>query len=254
MDQVVDGDTLKLANGRLVRLQGINAPELYHTQIHREPGSNAVTPQPLAREARDALQDLLSQHLLLPQSTRVGLIFLHADRDIPQDKYGRLLALVVNDQQQLLNQALIRQGLAWHVALEDSPYLHCLQEAEQQAKNNNLGIWALTVYQPVDSEKIQHLASGFQEVRGQIASISKSSKHVWLELEGFVVLRLEPDVFRVLKQKLMRKKSEGSDIIARGWLTERAGQSSAKHARQQKSVQRKPFIMPIRHISMLFLS
>lgn len=72
--QVVDGDTLRLVDGRSVRLIGINAPEM---------GRKGRTSEPYAEAARRRLQALVKAN-----DDRVGLV----PGVEGKDKYGRTLA------------------------------------------------------------------------------------------------------------------------------------------------------------------
>ena len=91
---VFDGDTLKLEDGRRVRLRGINTPEL---------NQKGAPPSPFAIEARDTLQGLLEsgRHTLLLQ--------YGAER---RDHYGRLLAHAFLENGDNIAVHLLQQGLA----------------------------------------------------------------------------------------------------------------------------------------------
>jgi endonuclease YncB( thermonuclease family) len=74
--RVSDGDTLKLQDGRSVRVLGINAPEIVHGN---RPG------QPLGRESRAAAQAFID--------ASKGKVRLGFERET-HDHYGRFLAHV----------------------------------------------------------------------------------------------------------------------------------------------------------------
>ena len=76
LDSVIDGDTLRLKDGRKVRVMAIDTPELVGENGH---------PQAWAKEARDAAVEFF-QH-----SSKVGL---KSGLD-KHDRYGRLLAHVL---------------------------------------------------------------------------------------------------------------------------------------------------------------
>lgn len=92
VSNVLDGDTVQLADGRRVRLLGINTPEIQHTNRAAEAGGNA------------AKQWLLQKILHRPVS-------LVSDVEAT-DKYGRTLAYVFTQDNELINQQLLEQGLA----------------------------------------------------------------------------------------------------------------------------------------------
>ena len=75
VERVVDGDSLRLKDGRSVRLIGLNAPET---------GKKGRPDEPFADAARKRLQALVTQ-----SDGRVGLL----PGLQPQDRYGRTLAM-----------------------------------------------------------------------------------------------------------------------------------------------------------------
>jgi micrococcal nuclease len=85
--RIVDGDTFYCADGRKVRLIGIDSPEL----------SQGVP----GRDARDALQDLM------PPGRSIRL---EGDA-APRDRWGRTLAWVWSGDR-LINEAMVRGGWA----------------------------------------------------------------------------------------------------------------------------------------------
>ena len=114
--RVVDGDTIDLVNGERVRLLGINAPEVG---------------QPLYQEAADALTKMV-------ESRKVEL---EKDPEQNKDKYGRFLRYVFVDGQ-LINEELVRRGLAWMTAENSSKHFSILKQAEQEAIMERLGVWS----------------------------------------------------------------------------------------------------------------
>uniref|UniRef100_A0A7J2TJL6 TNase-like domain-containing protein n=1 Tax=Archaeoglobus fulgidus TaxID=2234 RepID=A0A7J2TJL6_ARCFL len=111
--EVIDGDTIKLSNGELVRLLGINAPE---------------KGQKFYEEAKKRLKELVEGKEVL----------LEKDRE-DKDRYGRLLRYVYVDGK-LVNVLLVREGLAFAMA-EGLKYERDFKEAEKFAREQKLGIW-----------------------------------------------------------------------------------------------------------------
>ena len=91
---VNDGDTLELADGRRVRLLGVNAPEIDHDAPRRS--------DPLALEARNTLS------ALFPKGTP-GLLRLDEEQ---RDRYGRLLAHLYTMDRLSVAEILLERGLA----------------------------------------------------------------------------------------------------------------------------------------------
>jgi micrococcal nuclease len=121
----VDGDTILLASGARIRLQGINCPE-------------SVKPnwpvEPWGPEASQFTKDFLKR-----AHNRVGLTF-SLER---KDRYDRFLAFVW-DGDVLLNEELVRAGLAeartdWNYSQEMKRRLLAAQDEARQAGR---GIWS----------------------------------------------------------------------------------------------------------------
>jgi endonuclease YncB( thermonuclease family) len=91
---VYDGDTVKLADGRRVRLIGINTPEM---------AREGEAGEPLAQAARASVQDMLNR------GNRVLQLQYGTQHN---DHYGRLLAHAYLDSGENLSARLLQQGLA----------------------------------------------------------------------------------------------------------------------------------------------
>ncbi len=115
---IKDGDTFTIANGQLIRLYGLDAPE----------PENCYGPQ-----AAQELSKLVS-------GKRVVL------RESIIDHYRRVVALVYVDGK-LVNEAMIRQGFA-HYERAGQSESKALVEANLYARANKLGIYGPECYQP----------------------------------------------------------------------------------------------------------
>lgn len=117
VSRVLDGDSLRVRQGGelvTVRLYGIDCPEYGQAQW---------------REAKEADRDMI-------QGKKVGVTQLDIDR------YGRVVALVDYRGRQV-NAELVRRGMAWvypHYC-KAQPLCRTLEELEQQARDQRLGIW-----------------------------------------------------------------------------------------------------------------
>lgn len=120
VERITDGDTLRCADGRRVRLLGIDAPER-----DQRPHGDA---------ARRALARLA------PEGTRVTL----ETGRVRRDRFGRVLAIVRLNDGTAVNEALVAQGFA--VRYEGSDLDRAadrrLQEAEARAQQSRAGLWA----------------------------------------------------------------------------------------------------------------
>lgn len=113
--RVIDGDTLELANGKRIRLLGIDAPE--KGQFFYE-------------EARERLKKLV-------EGKRVFL-----ERDVSNsDSLGRLLRYVFLNNT-FINLKLVEEGFAIaYIVPPDKKYASKILEAEEFARKHELGIW-----------------------------------------------------------------------------------------------------------------
>jgi micrococcal nuclease len=118
---IIDGDTFRLANGDMVRLIGIDAPEL------SQPGGA------LSREYLAHL--ILGKPITLERGTE--------DRD----KYHRLLRFVYTDDL-CINEEMIRQGYAEARYLPENPIRDYYLHLEIQAEAAKAGLWSYNVFQP----------------------------------------------------------------------------------------------------------
>lgn len=128
---VIDGDTIKIKyDGKetTVRYLLIDTPETNHPRLGE---------QPLGKEATDENRRLI-------ESGEVSVEFDVGER---LDDYGRLLAYIYVDgesvQQQLLTSGHARVA---YVFPPNTRYLDEFENAEQQAKDQSIGIWEFENY------------------------------------------------------------------------------------------------------------
>lgn len=206
VQRVVDGDTLKLVDGRSVRLIGINTPELAHHGRNSEPFADA---------ARSRLQALVSDS--------GGRIRLQLGQD-SRDHYGRTLAHGYDQQGHNLEAQLLAEGLGYLVAVAPNTALvGCQQAAEQVARSARLGLWRNVVLQTPG----QLTASGFTLVAARVSKVERNRGGVWLELDGPLVLHIAPkflDQFSWADLQDLR----GRTVQARGWVIDRRQRSAVK--------------------------
>jgi micrococcal nuclease len=121
VSSVPDGDTLILDTGGIVRLAGIDAPEL---------ASGDRPAQAYAEEAREALRELLGGGLVRIEPTGPG-----------RDRHGRLLAHVLTPEGRWLNRSMVEQGLAFVYKHEHDPRIAGLLQAQSEAIEFGRGFW-----------------------------------------------------------------------------------------------------------------
>jgi endonuclease YncB( thermonuclease family) len=121
---VIDGDTLRLADGRSVRLIGLNATEM---------GRKGRSAEPFAEGARNRLQSLVS--------TNDGYVGIRIGRQ-SRDHYGRVLAHAFDKHGENLEAQMLAEGLGFFVAIAPSVSLaDCQRAAELQARSAGKGVW-----------------------------------------------------------------------------------------------------------------
>ena len=123
--EVVDGDTLRLASGDVVRLVQIDAPERGEAECY-------------AWESRRSLASLV-------RGQRVRLVVDPAVRVADEDKadrFGRLLRYVFVDELNV-NVELVRRGAAapWFFAGVRGRYATALVDAARTARDREIGLW-----------------------------------------------------------------------------------------------------------------
>jgi len=119
--KVIDGDTIKLESGQVVRYIGIDTPETVHP-------SKPV--QCYGKEASNKNRELVEGKEI------------EIEKDVSEtDKYGRLLRYVwVGDI--FVNEYLVREGFAQSSTYPpDVKYQDRFREAERQAREEGKGLW-----------------------------------------------------------------------------------------------------------------
>ncbi|RIO38810.1 thermonuclease family protein [Staphylococcus nepalensis] len=125
----VDGDTAKFIYEETkasFRFLLIDTPETKHPSVGK---------QPFGQEASDRTAELLNNAEKIEVEFDVGE---------KQDKYGRNLAYIYVDGD-MLNNILVREGLAKvaYVYPPNTRYLTELENSQEQAKSEKIGIWSL---------------------------------------------------------------------------------------------------------------
>ena len=125
VDDAIDGDTIRLEDGRLVRYLGIDSPEINHKTGRADPFGHAS----LAANRNQ----VKGNRLRLELGKRV------------KDRYGRMLAYVFDRNDCLINQVLVRKGLAiyypFHPKNADKMAKKLLS-AQRNAMTQGIGLWA----------------------------------------------------------------------------------------------------------------
>ncbi|WP_082859161.1 thermonuclease family protein [Microbulbifer sp. Q7] len=209
--KVVDGDTLRLKDGRRVRLIGVNTPELRH-------GKRPA--QPLAEEAREFTERFLAG----------GDLELVYDRD-RHDNHGRVLAHVYNHRGDSLEAALLAAGLAFHIAIAPNFALaECLASREELAREQQRGLWAPGVWPVLRADQLRPGDGGFVLLTGTVKKTDRN-RYLWLELDGPVAVRLDPKWDYGHRNG---RNWQGRKIVVKGWLVDRGEKYSSRNRRNKR--------------------
>jgi len=124
--RVIDGDTIELADGRLVRYIGVDTPETRR----KVDGRWVRDPEPMGEEATAFNRRLV-------EGKRVRLEY---DAQ-PTDRYGRLLAYVYAGDV-FVNAELLRQGYAQPLTIPPNVrHAEAFRVIAQDARDTRRGLW-----------------------------------------------------------------------------------------------------------------
>ena len=196
--QVYDGDTVKLTNGKKVRLIGINTPEINY---------KTGNPEPYAKKAKYFLQQKVLKQ-------KIGLRFGNDKKD----RHGRFLAHIFLRDKINLQQALLKNGLAVNIAIPPNLWQQdCYLNAEKEARRLRKGIWENHNQNIIDAQQIKSAQTGFQFVKGTVMEINEDKKTIWLKLSNKMSLRIFKKNL-VYFNNMNIKRLKNKRIIARGWV------------------------------------
>ncbi len=170
MDYVHDGDSVRLADGQALRLVGMDTPEL---------ARDGRPDEPLARDARDRLRELLRG-----AGMRLGL---HFD-DERADRYGRLLAHAYLPDGRSVAAVLLEEGLATQLVVPPNvASWTCFRTAEREARTARRGVWALPGWAVRESAGLDPATRGLALVGGRVDEVEPRRSGVRVVLNGGLV-------------------------------------------------------------------
>jgi endonuclease YncB( thermonuclease family) len=197
---VRDGRTLSLADGREVRLAGLE----------------------VADGSRDALQRLIGD-----RAVRLEVLSAELDR------YGRVVAFVfAGDAQQSLQLVLLEQGQARVAARAGGKACaEALLAAERAARAGSRGLWAdpnFALLTPENGARLRAERGHFTIIEGKVLSVRDSGSTIYLNFGtrwtrdfSVIVLRRNQRIFN--EAGLVLKRLEGRRVRVRGVLEQRRG-------------------------------
>lgn len=214
--EVVDGDTVLLDNGLVVRLIGIQAPKLAL-------GRDGFSDWPKGEAAKAALAGLVLDRSVL---LRYG--------GEETDRYGRVLAqLYVTDAAPLwAQQEMLRAGMARVYSFADNRA--CLPElmaAETKARAGTLGIWSDPYYRVRRADRpdeLVALAGHYELVEGRVLKAEKTGGLTYLNFgriwKDDLTVVIDAKALRLFAEaRLDPLKLGGALVRVRGWVDDRDG-------------------------------
>lgn len=233
---IIDGDTLRLDDGKELRLLGVLAPKGFD-------GRTSSDGWPPAIEAEKALRNRV-------QGRSVWLAFA-GDRE---DRYGRVLAHVFMAEAERmiwLQQAMVEAG---HLRVAPQPGDGCMRRllsSERLAREAGLGLWNHAAYQlrPADRPReLERYRGTFQLILGRVRTIVWGRNVVRLEFESSEA-KERPDGARepralhlvaprslIASEPTARKLRAGSTVLARGWVAGSRAPEIVLHAASQMEI------------------
>lgn len=203
---VVDGDTVVLADGREVRLVGIQAPKL-------PLGRPGFTEQPLAPEAKSALESLI-----LERNVHLSYGGLETDR------YSRALAHLHAGDGLWVQGEMLRRGMARVYSFADNrTAVNDMLAIEAEARDARRGIWALTAYAVRNSDSARDFLDSFEIVEGVVLATDEVGGRVYLNFDedwrtDFTVSIAPRDARKFRAEGIEPLDYAGLRIRVRGWL------------------------------------
>ena len=136
VSRVVDGDTLKLSDGRRIRLIGVDTPELHYSEKllrdARKSHTDIKTIQAMGQKASDFTKKLCE--------ARKVRLEMDAGRF---DRYGRTLAYVYLEDGTFVNAKILEEGYGQVMTVppnvKNADYF---LKMEKEARQNRKGLWS----------------------------------------------------------------------------------------------------------------
>jgi endonuclease YncB( thermonuclease family) len=210
--EIVDGDTLLLDNGLVVRLVGIQAP-------HLALGRTGFTDWPMGEDARQALQAIALKKTVM-------LAYGGAEKD----RYGRSLAQVfITDETGLVwvQEAMIKAGMARAYGFADNRA--CLLEllaTEGRARLERVGIWGDSYYSVRRADRpaaLLDLEGHYELVEGRVLLAEAGQGVVFLNFgrfwkEDFTAVIDRAGLKLFAEAGIDPTKLGGALVRVRGWV------------------------------------
>jgi len=204
--RVIDGDTVALDDGRVLRLAGIMAPK----------AAEAPALHALAEAARDAVAALAQGGL--HQVTFFG-----------RDRHDRLLAHAQADDGRWLQGELLAAGLA-RVATAPEQRAHAadMLRIEAAARAAGRGLWRHQRFRVLDVDEAGQFIGGFQLVEGTVLAVGRARGRIYLNFGSdwrtdFTVVVDQRSLDQLAgradgERRAVGERLVGQRVRVRGWI------------------------------------
>lgn len=161
--KVIDGDTVRLENGKILRYIGIDTPELRR----KIEGRWIYSPAPFAEEAEEYNKKLVEGK------------YVKVEFDVKKtDEYGRLLGYVFVDNT-FVNAKLLEEGLAvLYTQPPNVKYVDLFIRLQKKARKERKGLWGS--YEVVDASSAYKFIGQIRRVKGKVLSTYRSQNCIFL--------------------------------------------------------------------------
>jgi len=213
-ERALDGDTLALAGGGVLRLAGILAPKAGDRAYSARAGREVAAAAEAARAALDNLA----------RGRKLRLVFGAAR----EDRHGRRLAQVQAENGVWLQGEMLRLGQARVFTAGGAARADEMLKIEAEARSAGRGLWAMSAYAVRDDGEAGRFADSFQIVEGRVVKAAAARDVFYLNFDrdfrrDFTV-GIERGALRAFRRAGLEPVSlEGRRIRVRGWVIWRNG-------------------------------
>jgi len=201
VDAVFDGDTIKLKDQRIIRLIGIDTPELGH---------KGKASEAYARASKNRLAALIRNS---DYEVRLGY-------DLQQeDRYHRTLAYLTLKNGDDPAEILLREGLATTLVIPpNTTRTKDYAKAEATARRKGLKIWAEADKQPIQASSLTGKETGYRIIHGTVSKLRSTRYNHWINLDNKLTVKLTRRDAENYFPKTLVNKLLGSRIEVKGDL------------------------------------
>ncbi len=235
IESVIDGDTVRLPDGRQIRLVGIQAPKLSLGRAH-------MTDWPMSQDAKSFLQNLIGAQIL-----QLKYDGTH------QDRHGRILAHLFLPGGKWVQAEMISSGMARVYSFPDNKSMTAeLLKLESAARTQKRGIWNHPYYAIQNPQSVldKKFIDTYQLVEGRVREVAEVKKTIYLNFgdnwrDDFTAVIPISARAAFTADKIKPKELTGAVVRVRGWVESKNGPSiELSHAQQLELLSYAPGAKP----------